>query len=116
MFLFFFFTTSDLLIHFFFFCQAEDGIRDGHVTGVQTCALPIYLIGELPVGQGAGELQCPGHQGEDAERLAACRGWVAGCQATWPMRSSPSVALSVRHGPVTGGTAGHRDDHDHTAY
>src|SRR5207253_7700218 len=26
----------------FFFFQAEDGIRDGHVTGVQTCALPIY--------------------------------------------------------------------------
>src|SRR5689334_24613277 len=26
--------------HFFFF-QAEDGIRDGTVTGVQTCALPI---------------------------------------------------------------------------
>src|SRR5690625_2670873 len=24
-----------------FFLQAEDGIRDGHVTGVQTCALPI---------------------------------------------------------------------------
>src|SRR5439155_14584777 len=28
---------------FFFFFQAEDGIRDGHVTGVQTCALPISL-------------------------------------------------------------------------
>src|SRR5690625_5374318 len=28
-----------LLVYFFF--QAEDGIRDGHVTGVQTCALPI---------------------------------------------------------------------------
>src|SRR5690625_6881590 len=27
----------------FFFFQAEDGIRDGHVTGVQTCALPIWL-------------------------------------------------------------------------
>src|SRR5439155_15531672 len=27
---------------FFFFFQAEDGIRDGHVTGVQTCALPIW--------------------------------------------------------------------------
>src|SRR6266700_3011551 len=27
--------------HFFFFFQAEDGIRDFHVTGVQTCALPI---------------------------------------------------------------------------
>src|SRR5439155_8215216 len=25
-----------------FFFQAEDGIRDGHVTGVQTCALPIF--------------------------------------------------------------------------
>src|SRR5690606_39744650 len=24
------------------FCQAEDGIRDFHVTGVQTCALPIF--------------------------------------------------------------------------
>src|SRR5207253_7339201 len=28
---------------FYFFFQAEDGIRDGHVTGVQTCALPISL-------------------------------------------------------------------------
>src|SRR5437870_6027142 len=27
-----------------FFFQAEDGIRDGHVTGVQTCALPIFVI------------------------------------------------------------------------
>src|SRR5690348_17760029 len=26
-----------------FFIQAEDGIRDGRVTGVQTCALPIFL-------------------------------------------------------------------------
>src|SRR5256714_15166544 len=36
---------SDLLFHsfffFFFFFQAEDGIRDKLVTGVQTCALPI---------------------------------------------------------------------------
>src|SRR5439155_18717511 len=28
-----------------FFFQAEDGIRDGHVTGVQTCALPISRSG-----------------------------------------------------------------------
>src|SRR5580693_258764 len=38
----------------FFFFQAEDGIRDGTVTGVQTCALPIYLrqghnLPELPL-------------------------------------------------------------------
>src|SRR5215467_4166005 len=30
---------------FFFFFQAEDGIRDYKVTGVQTCALPIWLAG-----------------------------------------------------------------------
>src|SRR5437870_12175380 len=29
-----------MFVYVFFF-QAEDGIRDGHVTGVQTCALPI---------------------------------------------------------------------------
>src|SRR5207249_6209599 len=33
---------------FFFFFQAEDGIRDRNVTGVQTCALPIYLRGDSP--------------------------------------------------------------------
>src|SRR6266511_5885104 len=32
---------SKTLTLFFFFFQAEDGIRDFHVTGVQTCALPI---------------------------------------------------------------------------
>ena len=31
----------DHIIIFFFFFQAEDGIRDDLVTGVQTCALPI---------------------------------------------------------------------------
>src|SRR5947209_15680264 len=30
------------VVSFFFFFQAEDGIRDIGVTGVQTCALPIY--------------------------------------------------------------------------
>src|SRR2546426_4906464 len=32
-----------LYLFFFFFFQAEDGIRDYKVTGVQTCALPISL-------------------------------------------------------------------------
>src|SRR5882762_4931946 len=31
-------------ISFFFFFQAEDGIRDSSVTGVQTCALPISTL------------------------------------------------------------------------
>src|SRR5690348_10050339 len=36
-----FFDAVDEIEDIFFF-QAEDGIRDGRVTGVQTCALPIY--------------------------------------------------------------------------
>src|SRR5438034_7569211 len=36
---------------FFFFFQAEDGIRDHCVTGVQTCALPILSVAELVFGQ-----------------------------------------------------------------
>src|SRR2546425_7983462 len=31
-------------VFFFFFFQAEDGIRDKLVTGVQTCALPIFTL------------------------------------------------------------------------
>src|SRR5256885_4681808 len=40
---------------FFFFFQAEDGIRDYKVTGVQTCALPIWRADDRP-----GPLQSPG--------------------------------------------------------
>src|SRR5438067_4375006 len=39
-------TSSSWRFFFFFFFQAEDGIRDRNVTGVQTCALPIYLVNE----------------------------------------------------------------------
>src|SRR5260370_12491887 len=35
----------DALQFLFFFFQAEDGIRDSSVTGVQTCALPISQDG-----------------------------------------------------------------------
>src|SRR5437868_12384844 len=35
-------SSSFSSLFFFFFFQAEDGIRDRNVTGVQTCALPIY--------------------------------------------------------------------------
>src|SRR5689334_4519153 len=37
---------ANTLLFFSFFFQAEDGIRDGTVTGVQTCALPIYPLRE----------------------------------------------------------------------
>src|SRR3712207_3817022 len=36
------------MISYSFFFQAEDGIRDIGVTGVQTCALPIYVLDKLP--------------------------------------------------------------------
>src|SRR5262249_57158095 len=46
----------------FFFFQAEDGIRDWSVTGVQTCALPIYMttLQDTAVGPASqNELICP---------------------------------------------------------
>src|SRR5207249_5425000 len=46
----FFFFVIFFNFFFFFFFQAEDGIRDRNVTGVQTCALPIYV--PAPVGDG----------------------------------------------------------------
>src|SRR5205807_6747407 len=48
----------------FFFFQAEDGIRDYKVTGVQTCALPISL--GVAIGSGTGDVET--HR-EIAERL-----------------------------------------------
>src|SRR2546422_3873615 len=39
----------------FFFFQAEDGIRDVAVTGVQTCALPISMPGGAGFGPNYGK-------------------------------------------------------------
>src|SRR5438270_10355120 len=51
-----------LLYFCFFFFQAEDGIRDLTVTGVQTCALPIliHLVGE--------EADADDEEAEDGQR------------------------------------------------
>src|SRR3989441_1747666 len=57
-------------VSFFFFFQAEDGIRDKLVTGVQTCALPIYL-GSLKCQQNlAANRRCV------RNRLQARREWL----------------------------------------
>src|SRR5690625_1449616 len=54
----------------FFFFQAEDGIRDGHVTGVQTCALPILdTTGFRPMGSAEGTMSV------FAKRLKNGRSW-----------------------------------------
>src|SRR5690606_40926258 len=43
-------STFDCYLPCFFF-QAEDGIRDFHVTGVQTCALPIWFTSSFHSGR-----------------------------------------------------------------
>src|SRR3989475_11964563 len=56
-------STWRYLFFFFFFFQAEDGIRDLTVTGVQTCALPISPSDDAPAargGEGYRGARCPG--------------------------------------------------------
>src|SRR3989442_8603413 len=63
---------------FFFFFQAEDGIRDADVTGVQTCALPISI----------------GSLGSRTLRRAVGREWP---RRGWPAWSrSPGAACASR--------------------
>src|SRR5688572_31841696 len=50
-FFFFSFCCSFFFFFFFFFFQAEDGIRDLTVTGVQTCALPISVRLDFDFGE-----------------------------------------------------------------
>src|SRR5437773_9601943 len=51
----------------YFFFQAEDGIRDRDVTGVQTCALPISQV----AGPIVGEHDLPGIGGQCVDRPSA---------------------------------------------
>src|SRR2546422_11248998 len=56
-------------IVFFFFFQAEDGIRDVAVTGVQTCALPIYVLAAAPISRAG--VAIVGRRFERLEQIAA---------------------------------------------
>src|SRR6266446_8845714 len=68
----------------FFFFQAEDGIRDYKVTGVQTCALPIFGARSAAGGRGAGGRGRPGRRRADdgdrdpRDRLRAAGGESGG--------------------------------------
>src|SRR5258708_2527871 len=57
---------------YFFFFQAEDGIRDDLVTGVQTCALPIFegdlAMQELRAWPALDPVVVPGPPSEDSRR------------------------------------------------
>src|SRR6185369_13315094 len=74
-----------VLLYFFFF-QAEDGIRDSSVTGVQTCALPISKdnIDELTTAYDAGVFRVVHLTSTDSDRKgtkALLRAWKAALEA-----------------------------------
>src|SRR5437879_11619852 len=85
---------------FFFFFQAEDGIRDTSVTGVQTCALPIYESGPTrarePDAASAG----------GAERIDAGRLSLARCGR--PHRARDSRPASILSAPPADAASGSR--------
>src|SRR2546430_15751575 len=103
---------------FFFFFQAEDGIRDLTVTGVQTCALPICFfsaaaIGEFRVVEGADGFNSDG----DSRRTGCSTGFdgSAGCAGVvaaddeesgrWPrILGSARTATMTRNAAIRGTT------------
>src|SRR3712207_7557281 len=78
---------------FFFFFQAEDGIRDIGVTGVQTCALPIYAHLQLQVGDGGNEVTVAAAFPDAVDRtLHVCRSGLYRHQSV--RHSTPGVVRS----------------------
>src|SRR5690625_6412322 len=80
-----------------FFLQAEYGIRDGHVTGVQTCALPICLRSLITGAAAVTVASCSPGRGD-----RSCRGEYdspvvgAGRQrALWTTPDRPAPHLST---------------------
>src|SRR5437588_7635439 len=61
-----------MFVCFFFFFQAEDGIRDHCVTGVQTCALPI-LLGEPDTARCNRERRAEGELPDEEKRHQAAQ-------------------------------------------
>src|SRR3989454_2591848 len=73
---------------FFFFFQAEDGIRDYKVTGVQSCALPICGRRFRAAGQRVPGVHVLVHQ--RARRTRAAGG------SAWPVRERAGLPQSAR--------------------
>src|SRR2546422_4527642 len=78
------------LFFFFFFFQAEDGIRDVAVTGVQTCALPIS-VAKSPVGpQPVISTDCPVRSSTNAA-------WTALPSGSCRQANSGGISREVFH-------------------
>src|SRR5437762_3982816 len=75
----------------FFFFQAEDGIRDTSVTGVQTCALPISAPGRHPARHAGDRAAWPAPTEE-----AAGRGSPNDPVDLWPRRSAQGPRVHDR--------------------
>src|SRR2546427_5483272 len=79
-----------------FFFQAEDGIRDLTVTGVQTCALPICTA-LVPVRSRGRVWPCTGKRGSGPGRLPLWRGGRSPPGASWRQSArGPAVASTDR--------------------
>src|SRR2546430_9322258 len=72
-----------------FFFQAEDGIRDLTVTGVQTCALPISFH---RAARGAMERRT-GPRHRDRRRRRSDRSHLPGIPGTWPDLAASGAEL-----------------------
>src|SRR5262249_62183981 len=92
----------------FFFFQAEDGIRDWSVTGVQTCALPISLGARnvlIKGGHGGGDqsLDLLIGQGEvarlSARRIATSNLHGTGCTLSSAIAAGLAKGLDLRAAP-----------------
>src|SRR5256885_3885695 len=81
-------------LRWFFFFQAEDGIRDYKVTGVQTCALPISLDFMLGTDLRGKQLGLIG-MGRIARAVAA-RAPAFGMRVAYATRSAGSVEGAER--------------------
>src|SRR5438093_4487243 len=92
--------ATDGFDSFFFFFQAEDGIRDWSVTGVQTCALPIWRR------HGAGLCQRVLRAGAEGPRYLLQ-------DAAWPETAGERTARHpvqhVLHEPVGARICGNRE-------
>src|SRR5256886_5317128 len=80
--------------HLFFFFQAEDGIRDLTVTGVQTCALPIYRGAEQHADPWVVAAEVPG----DAARFL--HGGPGACYAGGNERLPQIEQVGVEHDEI----------------
>src|SRR5690606_40649029 len=81
-----------------FFLHADDGIRDFHVTGVQTCALPILLprAGSRAAGGGRGLDRTPA--GRAARAAARQASPVCGAVRPAPLRRGGADDVAARSG------------------